>query len=174
MAKPQRSAAGPMASIVGLLFVAVLAFIIWQAVSSVYAILSALSIPLFILAMFLNFTVVKNYFGWLVDNVKKNPIKGVAIGVASYLGAPFVATWLAFKAYTTRKLAKATRQKATNKKPGEDYLKYEEVEAIDDEDFLELEDIDKPREKVIQTQSRTQNTKGNTSKNDNNYDDLFS
>ncbi len=155
-----------MAGILGLLFVALMAWLIWSAVSGVFGLLSMVSVPLFVLAMVLNFSTVKDYFGWVVNNVKADPIKGIAIAVGSYIGFPLVSAWLAFKAYSTRQLKKTRQEKATNKKEGEDYIKYEEVKE-DNEDFLELEDLDKPkpRVKVKQTQSRTK---------DNNYDDLFS
>ena len=116
--------------------------------------------------MVLNFSVIKDYFGWVSNHFKKDPIKGIAIGIGTYIGFPLVSAWLAFKAYTTRQLKKARQQQATNKKEGEDYIKYEEVEE-DNEDFLELEDLDKPRQKVKQTQNRTTG-------DDNKYDDLFS
>jgi len=155
-----------MAGILGLLFVALMAWLIWSAVSGIFGLLSMVSVPLFVLAMILNFSTVKDYFGWVVNNIKADPLKGIAIAVGSYIGFPLVSAWLAFKAYSARQLKKVRQSKATNKKEGEDYIKYEEVQE-DNEDFLELEDLDKPkrRVKVKQTQTRT---------NDNNYDDLFS
>lgn len=158
--------AGPMAGILGILFLALMAWLVWSAVSSVFSILGMIAVPLFVLAMFLNFTTVKEYFGWVVNNVKADPIKGIAIAVGSYLLFPLVSAWLVFKAYGARQLGKMRQQKATNKKEGEDYIKYEEVQENED-DFLELEDLDKPkrRTKVKQTQTRT---------DDNKYDDLFS
>lgn len=159
--------AGPMAGILGILFIALMGWLLFSAVSGVFKILSAVSIPLFILAMILNFATVKNYFGWMWNHIKEDPLKGGLIAVGSYIGHPLVSAWLAFKAYTTRQLKRSRQKQATNKKEGEDYIKYEEVDEDDNEDFLELEDLDKPRQKVKvkQTQQRT---------DDNKYDDLFS
>jgi len=156
--------AGPMAMVLGLLFVVFMAWMVWSAVSGIFSILGMVSVPLFVLAMFLNFSTVKNYFGWVVNSFKEDPLKGIAIGVGSYIGFPLVSAWLAFKAYTTRQASKLRQKQATNKKEGEDYIKYEEVD--DNEDFLELEDLDKPKVKVKQTQTRSRT-------NDNKYDDLF-
>jgi len=89
--------------------------------------------------------------------IRKDTGKGILVAAGSIIGYPFVSAWLALKAYTTRN--KIKKQKGDPKK--EDYIKYEEVE--EDEDFLELEDIDKVREKQAQPQAR----------NDNDYEDLF-
>ena len=160
------SKAGPMALILGVLFIALMGWLVWSALSTVFGLLSAISIPLVIIAAFLNFSVIKDYFSWVSNHFKKDPIKGAAIVAGTYIAFPLVSAWLAFKAFSTRQLKKARQKQATNKKEGEDYIKYEEVDE-DNEDFLELEDLDKPRQKqkVKHTQNRT---------DDNKYDDLFS
>jgi len=163
MAKNKRSSVGPLAGIIGFMFVAFMLAMLWLTVKGVYGIISMVAIPLFILAMIFNFSAVKDYFNWIVNTIKADPIKGIAMGVGSYLLFPLVSLYLAFKAYTTRKIKKTNEQKATKKKKGEEYIKYEEVD--DNEDFLELEDLDKPKTRVKQPQARTQS--------DNKYDDLF-
>lgn len=164
MARNKRASVGPLAGIIGFMFVAFMIAMLWFTVKGVYGVISMVAIPLFVLAMILNFSVVKDYFNWIVNNIKADPIKGIAMGVGSYLLFPLVSLYLAFKAYTTRKLKKQTEQKVTKKKKGEEYIKYEEVD--DNEDFLELEDLDKPKTRVKQPQARTQAP-------DNKYDDLF-
>lgn len=164
MARTNKSSAGPLAGIIGLLFVAFMGAMLWFTVKGVYGIISMVSIPLFIFALVFRFSVVKDYFNWIVNTIKTDPIKGIAMGVGSYILFPLVSLYLAFKAFTTRKLAKANQQRATKKKKGEEYIKYEEVD--DNEDFLELEDLDKPKVRVKEPQTRAQS--------DNKYDDLFS
>lgn len=162
------SKAGPLAGILGLLFVAFMAFMVFSAVKGVFSILSMVAIPLFVLAMILDFSTVKNYFSWVANLFKKDLLKGILAGAGTYLGFPLVSAYLAFKAFSSRQLKKVRQQHATKKKDGEEYIKYEEVknqEQEDEDDFLELEDLDKPkRQKVKQTQSRNK---------DNDYDDLF-
>lgn len=154
-----------MAGIIGLGIMLVMGYVVFKMLSGAFAILSFLAVPLFILALFLNYRVVSEYFNWVVGNIKKEPAKGFVIAGASIVGYPLVAAWLAFKAYTTKKLG---RTKKTTKQKEEDgeYLKYEEVKK-ENEDFLELEDLDKPktRKKVKQTRGKTK---------DNDYEDLFS
>jgi len=155
MAKQRKSSASPIAGIIGLLFMFIMLWIVWKAVAGVWAILSFLAIPLFILALIFNYRVVPDYFNWVMDKVRNDTPKGLMIAAGSIIGYPFVSAWLAIKAYTTRN--KIKKQKGNPKK--EDYLKYEEVE--DDEDFLELDDLDKVKQP--QPQARA----------DNDYEDLF-
>lgn len=167
MAKQNRSSAGPMVGIVGLVIMLIMGFVVFNMIKGAFAILSFLAVPLFILALVLNYSVVTDYFHWVMSNIKKEPVKGIAIAGASVLGYPVVAAWLAFKAYTTKKFGKGKKTKtAAKKKEDGEYLKYEEV-AVDEDDFLELEDLDKPksRQKVKQTRGKTP---------DNDYEDLFS
>jgi len=116
MARNNKKSVGPLAGIIGFMFVAFMVAMLWFTVKGVYGIISMVSIPLFVLAMVMNFSVVKDYFNWIVNNIKADPLKGIGIGVASYLLFPLVAVYLAFKASATRKLRKANGQKATKKK----------------------------------------------------------
>ena len=123
MARRQRQSSF-LAPLIGILFFAILIWMIVSAVKGIFAILSFIAIPLFILAIFLNFRVVPEYLTWLLGNFKKDPVKGLLYTAGSIIGYPLVAAYLAFRAYSTR-----------NKKyaPGErgEYVKYEEVEEDD-------------------------------------------
>jgi len=163
MGRQRRSKAGPMAGIIGLGIMLIMGYVVFKMVSGAFAILSFLAIPLFIIALVLNYRVVSDYFNFVVGGIKKDPAKGLVIAAASVIGYPLVAAWLAFKAYTTKKFGKG---KATEKKKEDgEYLKYEEVDPEED-DFLDLEDLDQPKtkQKVKQAQSKTKDD----------YEDLFS
>jgi len=154
----QRSSS-PVAGIIALAMMALFAFLAYKLVSGIFAILSFLAIPLFVLALILNYRVVPDYFNWVMNWIRKDTVKGLVIAGGSIIGYPFVSAFLAMKAYTTRN--KIKKQKG-NPKKGE-YVKYEEVDQVEEDDFLDLEDLDdiKPKQKAPQTRSN------------NDYDNLF-
>ena len=155
MAK-NRQSVSPMAGIIALLFVAMIIWIAVSAVKGIFVILSWLALPLFIIALVLNYNVVLDYINWIWRKIKQDPLKGTLYGVASVIGYPLVSAYLAFKAYASKKFG--FKRNPKDKAKG-DYIKYEEVDEEDD--FLELEDLDKVKEKQTQSTSR------------NKYDDLF-
>lgn len=147
-----------MAGIIAILFLLMMGWLALKAVTGVFAILSWFAIPLFVLALILNYRVVPDYVNWVFDKIRKDPLKGLLVAGGSIVGYPLVSAWLALKAYTTRK--KIKKQKG-NPKKGE-YVKYEEVEQIEEDDFLELDDLDDIKVKQKPPQA---------SQND--YDNLF-
>ncbi len=157
-----RSSAGIFARIIPLLFFMVMIWVLVAAVSTAVKILySWLAIPLLIIALFLNYSVVTDFFGGLIQGIKEDTGKGLLKAGAVAIGYPFVFAYLALKAWTKRALG-SKRPSVRETKDGKkgDYIKYEEVQ--EEEDFLDLEDLDKVKEKVKQTHSN------------NEYDDLFS
>ena len=142
----------PVAGIIGLLFVAMMIWIAVSAVKGVFTILSWLALPLFVIALVLNYRVVIDYFQWIWRTIREDTPKGLLYALGSALGYPLVSAYLAFKAYTTKKVGSKGRDKA-----GE-YIKYKEVE---EDDFLELPDLDDVKQKQAQPRS------------DNTYDDVF-
>lgn len=167
MAK-QRNTAGMLARVLPLLFFVVMLWVLFTVVSTAVKLLYGyLAIPLLVIALVLNYSVVTDFFSGLIREIREDTGKGLVKAALTAAGYPFVFGYLAMKAWMKRTLGSkrpsAKAQKAKDKKG--DYLKYEEVEEEDD--FLELEDIDKvkTRTKVKQTRS--------ASKNDNDYDDLF-
>ena len=145
-----RQSSNPFAGIIAILFVVFLIWLIFNFLKGVFSILSLLALPLFILALVFNYSVVTDYFKWVFNFFKTDIVKGLLATGATVIGYPLVSAYLFFKAFSTRKFGKKKEEKG----PG-DYIKYEEVE----EDFLELPET--PGEKVKQTRSQ------------NNYDDLF-
>ena len=144
----------PIAGIIALVFIAFMVWLVFNFVKGLFSILSFLAIPLFILALILNYRVVGDYFKWIYKLFKKEPAKGLLAGAGTVIGYPLVAAYLFFKAFSNRKIA----VKEEKKKPGE-YIRFEDVE---DEDFLELPEIH--GDKVMHKNSKDQN----------NYEDLFS
>lgn len=158
MARQQKSRS-PFAGIVIFAFIAFMLYIIVTMVTGVVSILySYLALPLLLIALFLNYNVVTDYIGWIWKTIKEDTGKGLLYAAGSIVGYPFVAAWLAMKAYLKRSVgSKRTKE---GKKKGE-YIKYEEVQD-ESEDFLDLEDLDKHQ--VKEKQSRSGNE----------YDDMFS
>ena len=150
----RRQGVSPIAGIIGFLFLAMMIWMAISAVKGIFTLLSWIAIPLFIVALILNYRVVTDYIGWIWNTLKKDPLKGLLYSAASVLGYPIVSAYLAFKAYGSRKMG---QKKEAQQKGKGDYIKYEDVE----DDFLELEDLDKIEEKQIQKPSA------------NKYDDLF-
>jgi len=158
----QKNNAGLFVRVIPLLFFAVMAFVLITVVSTTVKLLYGyLAIPLLLIALFLNFSVVTDFISGLAGDIKKDPGKGLIKAALAAAGYPFVFAYLAAKAYMKRTLG-GKREAQKEEKKG-DYIKYEEVE--EEEDFLELEDIDKVKVKEKQTRS--------ASNNDNDYDDLF-
>lgn len=162
MANNKRNSAGTIGGVVFLLFMVVVGWLIFSAVKGIFSLL-AFAAPIFlIMALVLNHTVVTDYFRKLIKTLKEDTGKGLIYVAGTVIGYPFVAAWLAFKAYTKRTLG--SKKTSASKNDKEDYIKYEEVDDGSEDDFLELPDL----EEVKQTRSPGS---GNTK--DNSYDDLF-
>jgi hypothetical protein len=148
------SSNNPLSGIIALLFIVFLGWLVFNFVKGLFSILTLLALPLFVLALILNYRVVIDHFKWLWGLIKKDTGKGVLYSIGTVVAYPVVSAYLFFKAFTTRKQA----IKENSKKKGE-YLSYEESEEEDD--FLELPDVDY---KVIEEKQTRPNNK---------YDDLF-
>ncbi len=157
-----KSSAGLFTKIIPLLFFVVMIWLIISTVSfAVKAFYSFLAIPLLLIALFLNYSVVTDYVSKLMQDIRNDTGKGIIKLLGNVVFYPFVFGYLALKAYGKRALgSKRPSVKEQKKSDKGDYIKYEEV---DDEDFLELEDIDKPKSKVKVKQT----------KSGDDYEDLF-
>lgn len=161
MANQRRSGGGfSMSGIIGILIVVAICYVLFKMVSGVYTLLSIAAPILFILAMFLNFSVVKDYGKMIIDKLKNDTPRGLLYAGGTFFLFPFVAAFLFVKAFMTKNLMKKQEANAKGKKQNEDYVKYEEVNE-ESEDFLELDDLE---EDVKVEQPKEQNR----------YDDLFS
>ena len=161
--------AGIFTKVVPLLFFVVMIWVLLTVVSTAVKLLYGyLAIPLLLIALFLNYSVVTDYFTGLFRDIREDTGKGLIKAAATAVGYPFVFGYLALKAYTKRALGsnrpsvKDQRKQKTKDKG--DYVKYEEVD--DNEDFLDLEDLDKAHAK--------QKVKSTQHKSNNDYEDLFS
>jgi len=161
----KKSAAGTFARIIPILFFVVMAWLVVSTVSLVAKIFYGyLALPLLIIALVLNYSVVTDFFVGLFKDLKEDTGKGLLKVGATIVGYPFVFGYLALKAWTKRALG--SKRKSVKEQKKGDYIKYEEVE--DEDDFLELEDIDKAKqrvkEKIVVQESKTK---------DDGYDNLF-
>ncbi len=144
---------------IGVLVILLLFVMIWMAISAVrgvFMILSWLALPLFVLALILNYSVVTDYFKWLWKMLREDTVKGLIYSGLSIVAYPVVSAYLAFKAFTNNRW---TNPKAGGNKSKGDYIDYKEVEITDEEDFLELPELD-----VMKKDSKNA---------DNKYDDMF-
>jgi len=145
----------PLSGFLPLILLVIFFFLMYQVASGIFFILSWLALPLIILALILDYKVVVNYVKYIIDLSTRKPLHGIGLGVLTVLGYPFVSAFLAFRAFMSKKISDLTGEE----KKKEVYTEYEEVE--DEEDFLELEPIEKPE--VIKE----------TKQSGNDYEELF-
>lgn len=158
-----RSSVGFFARFIPFIFLIIMVWLLVSAVSMVVKIFySWLALPLLLMALFLNYSVVTEFFGKLVQGIKEDTGKGLLKAAGVAVGYPFVFGYLALKAWTKRTLgSQRPSVKETKESEKGDYIKYKEVE--ENEDFLDLEDLNKAQEPIKQSRS----------KDGNEYDDLF-
>ncbi len=151
-------------TIVGFLMLLLVVAFVWMAVKGLYSILSFVAPVLFIITLFLNFGVVKDYGKMLINTFKTNAGKGILYILGTAFFSPLVIAYLFSKALISRQFSQRKKQQ---------YDDYEDVtekekakQQEDEEDFLELPDI----EKVPQTRT---NNPGTSSRSTNEYEDLF-
>lgn len=163
----KRNSASLIAKIIPLLFLAVMVWLVVSTVGLAFKIFySYLAIPLLVMALVLNYSVVTDHISSLMQGLREDTGKGLIKLAGNLVFYPFVFGFLALKAWGKRALGSkrpsVKEQKGKQSSKG-DYIKYEEVE---EDDFLELEDIDKPKTKVKVKAQQTKNDTGD-------YDDLF-
>lgn len=160
------SSAGLFARVIPIIFLVIMMWLVISTVSFAFkAFYSYLAIPLLIIALVLNYSVVTDHISGLLRDIKNDTGKGLLKAAGNLVFYPFVFGYLAMKAWGMRALGKkrpSVKEQREKKSKKGDYIKYEEVKK-DDDDFLELEDIDKPKVKVKQTRDSSNND----------YDDLF-
>lgn len=156
--KSNRSPFGGVMPLVAFVGIFVLLYFL---ATGIFKIVSALAIPIaviaFVIAAIIDFSVITDYFKYIVDLVKRKPLYGIGMGVFTFFAFPLVLSYLAVKAYMRKKIKTMIGGEPQTKK--EEYTEYEEVE--ENEDFLELEDLNKPKPEKRAQQSR------------NDYEDLF-
>jgi len=139
----KKQGSNPLFGIIILLFLIMMIWMAITAVKGIFLILSWLALPLFIMAVVLNYQVVTGYFKWLWKLLREDTIKGIIYSGLSLVGYPVVSAYLAFKAFMNNRW---TSKETVNESKGR-YIKYNEVKVEeDDEDFLELPEIESLKE----------------------------
>lgn len=131
---------------------------IYYLIKGAFFVLGIIAPILLIATLIMDHTVVTDYIKMLFTLVKKNPVMGTLAILMTIIGSPFVAGFLFAKVLMKRSLKKFVEQRGGNINPTKnEYSEYEEI-VENDEDFLVLPEIEKP--KAIK-------------KEKNDYEDLF-
>jgi len=138
----RRQGSNPFVGVIILLFLLAMIWVAISAVRGIFMILSWLALPLFIIALVLNYEVVIDYFKWLWRMLRTDTLKGVVYTGLSIIAYPVVTAYLAFKASSNNRW---TNPKAQGNKSKGEYIEYNEVEITDEEDFLELPEVEEVR-----------------------------
>ncbi|MFZ1703349.1 MAG: hypothetical protein WAT79_03330, partial [Saprospiraceae bacterium] len=141
----------PLGFLGPLLILTIFFAILYFFFKGLFYVLNIIAPVLLILTLFLDYTVVKDFFTFLWRLFKDNPLLGILAGVLLFFGYPFVSGYLFLKAILRRGIKKKIDSIHKEKNT---YSEYEEVVEKED-DFLELPPLQqKP-------------------KNDNPYDEVF-
>lgn len=154
----RRQGGNPFIGVIILIFVLVMIWLAISAVRGIFVILSWLALPLFILALVLNYQVVTDYFKWLWKTLKEDTVKGIIYTGLSLLAYPFVSAYLAFKAFSNNRWSSSTSDEDVKGS----YIKYKEVEVVEEDDFLDLPELEELKE-----------SKKKNQKPGNDYDEMF-
>lgn len=157
----------PLGGLVPLVMFVGFFILLYFIATGIFKIVSALAIPIAVIAIIIaaviDYTVITDYFKYIIDLVKRKPVRGIGLGVLTVFAFPLVFSFLAFKAYMRNKIKTMVGGDGEAVAQKEEFTEYEEVE----EDFLELEDIDR-----AQPQSEPQTRRRDDSSTDD-YEDLF-
>jgi len=148
------SPGNPMGFLGPLLILAIFFTIMFFFFKGLFAVLNIIAPVLLVLTLILDYTVVKDFFVFLLRLLKENPLMGVLSLVLLFFGYHIVSGFLFVKALLRKTAKNKIKEYQKNQNT---YTEYEEVIEKDD-DFLELPPLKKPQER----------------KADNPYDDMFS
>jgi len=118
--------------------VGILFFAFWFLKNIVFKILYTVAPILLIIALILNYRVVLGYGKWLLDTFRNNFLYGILACVFTFLCYPFVAAFLAIRAYQLR------GKSLSKKNEIGEYIKYKDVE----DDFLDITEEKKEQEEI--------------------------
>lgn len=154
---------------------------IYYLVQGLWWILGIIGPILFIVAFFLNRSVVTGWFKSIFSNFKTAPLMSVGKALLTFFAFPLVGGYLFSKAVVKNKVAEATGQ--MKKQQEQQYTEYEEVtettaEVVEEDDFLDISEIEKQLDdltvKETKRPSSTNTPKAKQVKPDpNKYDNLF-
>ena len=141
---------------IGALVILVLLFVsMYFIAKGLFTILSWVAPVLLILSLVIDYRAALDYVKFLWKLIRTKPVWGIIATILTVIGYPVAAGFIFFKALINRKIGQM--KKAVEDKEGE-FTEYEEVK--EDEDFLELPPLEKPK-----AAPKAEN---------NEYDDLFS
>jgi hypothetical protein len=132
---------GPFSGITALLGLAIFFVALYFIAKGLFTFLAWASPVLLIGAAILDYTVLIDFGKFLIKLVKDNPVMGIITLVLSVMGYPILFGYLFFKALMRRQLNKIVKE--AKKEPT--YSEYEDVTEVEDEDFLELPQMEKPK-----------------------------
>lgn len=138
-----RQSNNPFAGIIGVFVMILVVYLLIKAVGAVVSLMYWIGPILLIIAMVLNYKVVLNYVKWLGQMIKEDTLRGLVYTGLSVIGFPFVSAWLFLKAFLHYRFKQKTN--TAEKAKEKEFVEFEEVEDLD-EGFLELPEIEKPKQ----------------------------
>ena len=139
----------PLGNLVGILILVMIFVAIFFIARGIFTLLSWAAPVLLILSLIIDYTVTLDFIKFLGRLFKNNWLTGILAVLLTIVGFPIVAGFLFFRSLVKKKITGMMK----NESEKEVFTDYEEVE---DEDFLELPELEKPKQDP-----------------DNEYDDLF-
>lgn len=143
----------PMGFLGPLLILALIFTVLFFFFKGLFWVLNIVAPILFVLTLILDYTVVKDFFTFVLRLLRNNPLLGILAIVLTFFGYHIITGFLFVNALLRRKVKK---QFDVLKKREETFSEYTEINEEED-DFLELPPLPKQKEK----------------KQDNPYDDMF-
>ncbi|NNF33848.1 MAG: hypothetical protein HKN68_07050 [Saprospiraceae bacterium] len=138
---------------IGAIVILILFFVaLYFIAKGLFTVLSWIAPVLLILTLIIDYKVIVDFGKWIIKLFKNNILTGILAVLLTVIGFPIAAGILFSRALVRRKLRSMGHDPDSESSP--EYAEYEEV--VEDEDFLELPQIEKPPQDV-----------------DSDYDDLF-
>ncbi len=176
MARRNNRSGGGIISIVMMIAVIIGLYYLMQ---GLWWILGVIGPILFIVAFFLNRSVVTGWFKSIFSNFKTNPLMSVGKALLTFFAFPLVGGYLFSKAVVKNKVAEVSGQ-MKQKQP--EYAEYEEVSeteavVVEDDDFLDISEIEQQLEDLTVKEKKSPPTSTPKTKqanpDPNKYDNLF-
>ncbi len=176
MARQNNRSGGGFISIIMMIAVLVGLFYLTK---GLWWILGLIGPILFIVAFFLNRSVVTGWFKSIFSNFKASPMMSVGKALLTFFAFPLVGGYLFSKAVVKNKVAEVSGQMKKAQQP--EYTEYEDItdadaEVVAEDDFLDISEIEQQLEDltVKETKPPTNTPKTKQAKPDSNkYDNLF-
>ncbi|MEN0050274.1 MAG: hypothetical protein AAF806_24630 [Bacteroidota bacterium] len=144
--------------IIGAVVMIVIMVTLFSLAKLTYQLLAFVALPLLIITAIIDYKIIVNYVNWVINLTKNNALLGIGTGLLSVVFYPVVAAILFGRAFFSWRLKKSVeqREEAMNAEQGQQQIG----------EYIDFEEIKKPRQKVKQTRT-------NTNTNDSDYDQFF-